>query len=143
MNDLSQNISPRISRNKVAGFLLLGFLVVSGCASTAIDKARVQLGSALDVMYSAQGRYKTQELVYLLDSAKPPQTKQGALRLYEAYKLKRQPVEEEITRCQVIADEARDLLLLSDDVKGVPAAENAAKCASSMLDKVNKLFGGG
>lgn len=119
------------------------FLLLSSCATSAIDKARTQYSNALKVTTATQGRYKTQELDYLLALAKSSKTKQDALRAYEAYKIRRQSVEIEVTRCQSIMDEARDLLLLDNDERGIQAAKNATDCATSLRDKVAKLFDGG
>lgn len=129
----------------VAGCLVLTLLLLSSaCATTAIDKARLEFARTTRAATSTNARFRVQSRAFQEANIRRIGVHTTAAAQWQAeFVVKRAPVEEQIRRCDEILSEASDLLLLSDDVRGVPAAKNATQCVTRLKDMIGKLFDGG
>ena len=125
----------------VIGFL---FAFASGCATAAIDKARLEYARTLKAQTAIQSRYKLQQKEFQRKNIERIGAHSAAAAAWQAeWIVKKSPVEDQIRRCQGILDEASDFLLLSDDKRGLATVANASACVSAEKDMIGKLFDGG
>jgi len=144
--DTNPRISGQFPRLPPVTTLAIGclFAFASGCASTVIDKARLEYSRTLKAATAVNAKFRTQSRAYQEKNIRRigPHTP-AAEQWQKEFIVKRVPVEDQIRRCDEILSEASDLLLLSDDVRGVAAARNATACVSTLKDMIAKLFDGG
>lgn len=142
----SAPLHPRIRLTPAVSWLAPAvlLLLVTGCGSTPLDKARMEYARALRVATTTNSRFREQSRDFQEKNIRRigPHTA-AAAQWQGAFVVKRQPVEDQIRRCDEVLSNANDLLLLSDDVRGIPEAKNATACVGTLRDLIAKLFDGG
>ena len=119
-------------------------LSLTACLTAPIDAARIEYGKSLKVMTSLRTRFKAQSKAFQEKNIRAIGAHTPAAEQWQhEFVVRRQPVDDQIRRCDEVLQETSDLILLSDDRRGIASAKSASACVATLRDMVVKFFDGG